>query len=69
MMNGDKVAYSRKFLQSIGAFTGPMPFRRGVILDVVDDPFVIVQWNDIPQSKLVNKNNLVLVDRMHLEPV
>jgi hypothetical protein len=28
---GDRVAYSRSFLQSIGALTGDMPFARGVV--------------------------------------
>lgn len=68
---GDVVKYSRKFLQSIGALTGPMPNLTGEVQSTLpcgDLLLADVKWADGTQHK-VNVKNLVLKSRTHLEPV
>jgi hypothetical protein len=76
---GDRVAYARHFLQSTGQFTGRSPFARGTVDAIHDGPgprIVHVQWDARlvngetvePRGSTVLEWNLVLVDRIHLEP-
>jgi hypothetical protein len=68
MKRGDRVAYSVKFLRSIAAYTGPMPFARGVITHV-NGVIVTVKWDknveDLPSR--VGVFNLILESRIHLQ--
>ena len=68
MRIGDKVKYRAKFLRSIGAYTGQLPFARGMVIGInsIEPRFkrlsntviVSVNWNnpDIPER--VNLKNL-----------
>lgn len=62
---GQRVAYRREFLQSIGAHTGWAPFARGRI-DRVEGTTCLVEWDDAPATN-VNSANLVLESKLHLE--
>lgn len=59
---GDKVCYSRQWLQSVGIYTGNLPRARGIVEDItsIGDKcdIVVVQWDcdDIPPR--VNVKNL-----------
>jgi hypothetical protein len=68
---GDIVMYSRKWLQSAGFVTGPVPFAEGIVRSVhtvVEGmTFAYVEWDRIPTLE-VNVANLVKKDRRHLEP-
>lgn len=33
---GDRVAYTKQFLQSIGAYTGELPRMRGTVLEIME---------------------------------
>ena len=68
---GDRVAFSRDFLRSTGQFTGRAPFVQGVVDSVETLPglsLALVTWNDGERGR-VNVKNLVLLSRLHLEPV
>lgn len=70
MNPGDRVAYSRQFLRSVQAYIGPTAFDRGTVTDF--DPhldIVTVQFDGFREPRKVLKPNLVLVSRLHLEPV
>lgn len=65
---GDKVKYSRHFLQSIGSFT-ELGHWTGTVKDVRSMgglKLAEVEWDNGDTMK-VNINNLVLVSRLHLE--
>jgi hypothetical protein len=73
---GDKVKYSRKFCQSIGALAGWLPHVRGRIEAL--EPFgagqlATIHWEPCegrPATKgKVLVSNLWRADRLHLEPV
>ena len=67
---GDRVAYSRAFLQSTVQHTGAAPFRRGRIVALNPLSSVTlaeVMWADGMIGN-VNVANLVRADRLHLEP-
>jgi hypothetical protein len=69
---GDTVAYSAKFLRSIGCQTGPMPFARGQVEAVRHYAGVTlanVTWNDSDMPCGVNVSNLVRTADMGLECV
>lgn len=69
---GDDVAYSAKFLRSIGCQTGPMPAARGRVTAVrryAGVTLATVAWNDPTMPEGVNVANLVRVTDMHLECV
>ncbi len=58
---GDKVCYSRQFLQSTGQLTGDAPFARGVVTKIVplgETSLAEIDWDtsDLPQR--VNTANL-----------
>ena len=70
---GDRVAYSRKFLQSIGSFTGDLPFARGTVTEIKtlgkEIVLATINWDDqkaeLPER--VNVANLCLVGRIQFE--
>ena len=57
---GDKVKYRREWLRSAGFFTGPIPFLRGEIIDIVplstETMLAVVKWNDGTEGKVNIKN-------------
>lgn len=58
---GDRVAFSKQWLQSTGQLTGDIPFARGTVKELKplgETILVTVDWNDpnIPQK--VNVSNL-----------
>lgn len=69
---GDRVAYSRKFLQDTAQHTGPMPFRRGVItaVDGIGSGILLatIAWDGEGSSR-ARTSILVREDRIRLEPV
>ena len=68
---GDKVAYSKTFLQSISAFTGDLPRARGTVTNLIavgkDVILAEIDWNlpDLPAR--VNVQNLCLASRIGFE--
>lgn len=71
IQRGDKVAYSRKFLQAIGCNTGWMPFARGEVTRIDGGNgwrLCHIKWSDGHESHVLDRN-LVKQDRIHLEPV
>jgi len=67
---GDRVAYSRQFLRSIGCYTGDMPHARGTVTGLVQVGSVTladIDWNlpDLP-ARVIEKN-LVLASRLAFE--
>lgn len=69
---GDRVAYSAKFLRSIGCQTGPMPFARGrviVMRHYAGATLATVAWNDRSMPDGVNVANLIAVACIGLECV
>lgn len=69
---GTRVMYARSFLQSIGAYTGLLPFARGEVLGITHDTIATVRWDNDPEGEVIpthaNVANLVREDRLHLEP-
>lgn len=69
---GDRVAYSRAFLQSTGQYLGSTPARRGVVLELEDLGSILlarIQWDGESEPSRVNVGNLVAIARLHLEPI
>ena len=68
---GDRVCFSRRFLQSTVQYTGFAPFAVGSVeaLEDLGGDLVIafIRWDD-GSAGGVNVNNLILSDRKHLEP-
>lgn len=74
---GDRVAYARHFLRSICAFTGAIPFARGVVesIDAKHGSAIATiawrkdtaDWQPDALPARVNVANLVRVDRIPLE--
>ena len=62
---GDRVAYSRAFLRSIGAFTGDMPHAKGEITKLVpvgrEVTLAEVSWDRAELPPRVNIKNLCRV--------
>ena len=69
---GDCVMFSRAFLRNTGQFTGPVPFAKGIVSDIIDlgDDLLIarIRWGDGSTTR-ANVKNLIRCDRRHLEPV
>jgi hypothetical protein len=73
---GSRVAFKRAFLRSTSQFTGWVPFARGTVVESLNG-IVGIQWEDRsrfagepnPEFSRANVCNLVLADRIHLEPV
>jgi hypothetical protein len=69
---GDRVAYSAKFLRSIGCQTGPMPFARGRVITMrhySGATLATVEWDEPSRIDTVNVANLIAVDSIGLECV
>lgn len=65
---GVRVAYSRKYLRSIGDFTWAAAALRGTITKHAEPgPFVWVRWDTGLEPRLCHAGNLVREDRLHLE--
>lgn len=68
---GQRVAFSRSFLRSTGQITGDAPFLSGVVEScqpIGKLQLCYIRWQGIETPQGVLSTNLVLVDRMHLEP-
>ena len=63
---GDRVMFSRKFCQSVGAYTGWFPFAVGTVL-ALNGSIATIKWDDIDETKHVRISNLILKNRRHLE--
>lgn len=58
---GDRVAYSRRFLQSIACFTGDMPQGRGTVKELVplgETTLAVIDWHGMDLPEKVNVKNL-----------
>ena len=71
---GDRVAYSRAFLQSTGQYGhARRAHRRGTVLEIEDlgENFLLarIQWEGEAEPSRVNVGNLVALSRLHLELV
>ena len=67
---GDAVMFSRKFLQNTCQYMGEKPFLVGIIQDLEDLGGCVlasINWGNGTTGK-VNVKNLVLKNRLHLEP-
>lgn len=64
---GDRVAYTAAFLRSIGDYSSESASHRGAVTRIDGAPLIEVQWEG-GKKQLVNTNNLILADRIHLEP-
>jgi hypothetical protein len=68
---GDRVRYSVRFLRSIGAYTGVLPFAQGIVVEMLplsrETTLARIQWDrsDIPDK--VNTANLVQVGQTELD--
>ncbi len=62
---GDKVGYSHDWLRSTGNHTGPIPFARGVVIELAElSPgctLARVDWNDPDIPARVHVGNLARV--------
>jgi hypothetical protein len=61
---GDKVCYSKRFLQSTGQYTGDIPFARGVVQELIpfgETMLAVIDWGDPNIPKRVNIANLTRV--------
>lgn len=69
---GDRVRYSRAFLQSTMQYAGAVPHARGTVIAVAieDKKFrlVTVEWDNVSASNVL-ACNLTPESRVHLEPV
>ena len=67
---GDTVAYSVKFLRSIGEVSGPLPFARGTVAELKSYSGVTlatINWNDPYIPEMVNVVNLTTVARIPVD--
>ena len=58
---GDKVCYSRQFLQSTGQHTGDVPFARGIVTAIMplgETKLAEIEWDTPDLPKRVNTANL-----------
>lgn len=70
IQNGERVAYSREFLRSIGEYTGEMPQARGTVLELItigETTLARLDWHGAELPERVNVKNLVLVNAMQWE--
>jgi hypothetical protein len=63
---GSRVAYSKKWLQSTGTYTGPLPFARGTVTGFRNwgTKIAIVDWNNPEIPEHVNVSNLVTIKQV-----
>lgn len=68
---GSHVKYSRSFLRSISAFTGKLPFARGIVkeLQPVGSSLILarIDWQDPEVPERVNVKNLALAQAREIE--
>jgi hypothetical protein len=58
---GDRVCYSRQFLQSTGQYTGDVPFARGVVTALIplgSTTLAEIDWNNSDLPSRVNVADL-----------
>ena len=58
---GDKVCYSRTFLQSTGQQTGDVPFARGIVTAMEplgETKLAVIEWDNPDMPERVNTANL-----------
>lgn len=68
MKTGDRVALKASFLRSIGDYSYDSASKRGTVVNLpYGGSLVSVRW-DHGEKGHVHVNNLLLADRMHLEP-
>ena len=63
---GDRVCYSRTFLQSTGQITGDLPFARGTVTELKplgEITLAVIDWGDSEIPSKVNVANLSKVDK------
>lgn len=70
IQQGDRVAFSVRWLRSTSTFTGNIPHARGIVRSinaVGSSRIAFIDWDldDVP--KHVNANNLTTVDRIHID--
>lgn len=71
---GDKIVYSRKFLNSIQDYSAESANRIGTIKDIREysnvPDFAKIQWDDEPDnwSHDILLSNIWPADKIHLEP-
>ena len=69
---GDRVAYSKKWLQSVGAYDYDTASLRGTVLGVAGvfrTGYVLeIKWDGEEKSSRVLDKCLVLMNKIHLEP-
>lgn len=61
---GDKVQYSRQWLQSTGTYTGDIPFARGTVVmlhSIGERTIATIDWKDDNIPRKVMTCNLILV--------
>lgn len=66
---GDRVAYARTFLRSVGLIDYDSASGRGTITEKLAPNFVRVRWDSGDRDIGVNVANLWPADKIHLEPV
>lgn len=66
MINGDEVAYTRGFCQSVGDYS--LGCRRGTLIES-DGTFGQVAWSDDPVPISVRMTNIIEVSKIPLEHV
>ena len=67
---GDKVAYSKAFLQSTGSYTGDIPHARGevtALIPIGETTLAEIEWDRPDMPARVNVKNLVTVKRIAYE--
>ncbi|HWY87125.1 MAG TPA: hypothetical protein VNX28_10390 [Gemmataceae bacterium] len=67
---GDKVAYSKAFLQSTGSYTGDIPHARGevtALISIGETTLAEITWDKPDLPAKVNVKNLVSVQRIAYE--
>jgi len=62
---GDRVMYSRQWLQSCGFFSGPIPFAVGVV-EAIDGNVATVSW-DYGETNRSLDSILIFADDLHKE--
>lgn len=68
---GQRVAFSRAFLKSTGQIAGDVPFLRGTVQScqpVGKLQLCSISWDGIEKAQNVLSCNLILIEKMHLEP-
>lgn len=67
---GDKVCYSRQFLQSTGQQTGDVPFARGTVTAITklgETMLAEIEWNQQDLPNRVNVANLSKVTQKGIQ--